>query len=312
MSGGIISIHALLAESDHCPHDCPGCPAWYFYPRSPCGERRIGSRQCIGGRQFLSTLSLRRATHQECSGSQHPRDFYPRSPCGERRGSVAGNWQPATFLSTLSLRRATISAGRESDTKEFLSTLSLRRATIQHSFLYSLSQFLSTLSLRRATSSGLLKTQNQERFLSTLSLRRATRLEFCDTAQHTYFYPRSPCGERLFLRCCYSFKLFISIHALLAESDTWARGSRVTYVEFLSTLSLRRATRLWTILYSCPGNFYPRSPCGERLRDYTFDKSKKSFLSTLSLRRATLGLPAGQPSTPYFYPRSPCGERPSL
>ena len=34
----------------------------------------------------------------------------------------------------------------------------------------------------------------------------------------------------------------ISIHALLAESDTWARGSRVTYVEFLSTLSLRRAT----------------------------------------------------------------------
>ena len=34
----------------------------------------------------------------------------------------------------------------------------------------------------------------------------------------------------------------ISIHALLAESDTWQRGSRITYVEFLSTLSLRRAT----------------------------------------------------------------------
>ena len=35
------------------------------------------------------------------------------------------------------------------------------------------------------------------------------------------FYPRSPCGER-----------------------PWARGSRVTYVEFLSTLSLRRATEM--------------------------------------------------------------------
>ena len=34
-----ISIHALLAESDvgRCPHT----PLiWYFYPRSPCGERR--------------------------------------------------------------------------------------------------------------------------------------------------------------------------------------------------------------------------------------------------------------------------------
>ena len=56
------------------------------------------------------------------------------------------------------------------------------------------------------------------------------------------FYPRSPCGERLFNASCSK-----PIHA------------------FLSTLSLRRATRLWTILYSCPGNFYPRSPCGERL-----------------------------------------------
>ena len=81
--------------------------------------------------------------------------------------------------------------------------------------------------------------------------------------------------------------LEISIHALLAESDTWTRGSRVTYVEFLSTLSLRRATPALYQLYDtyaisihallaesdhapnqrpCPRskNFYPRSPCGER------------------------------------------------
>ena len=34
-----ISIHALLAESDSsfCPADSRG---WHFYPRSPCGERR--------------------------------------------------------------------------------------------------------------------------------------------------------------------------------------------------------------------------------------------------------------------------------
>ena len=79
----------------------------------------------------------------------------------------------------------------------------------------------------------------------------------------------------------------ISIHALLAESDveevsgdTWTRdfyprspcGERqdsltddVSTGGFLSTLSLRRATKLRNP--SRPGkiNFYPRSPCGERL-----------------------------------------------
>ena len=35
----IISIHALLAESDPMRR-CKGNPQWYFYPRSPCGERR--------------------------------------------------------------------------------------------------------------------------------------------------------------------------------------------------------------------------------------------------------------------------------
>ena len=35
--------------------------------------------------------------------------------------------------------------------------------------------------------------------------------------------------------------------------------------EFLSTLSLRRATRVVTAFRGSVDNFYPRSPCGERL-----------------------------------------------
>ena len=35
-----ISIHALLAESDSAPSANGGAPSRYFYPRSPCGERR--------------------------------------------------------------------------------------------------------------------------------------------------------------------------------------------------------------------------------------------------------------------------------
>ena len=56
----------------------------------------------------------------------------------------------------------------------------------------------------------------------------------------------------------------ISIHALLAESDRQNPGKHYVAFRFLSTLSLRRATRL---------NY--------------FDLSRFRFLSTLSLRRAT-------------------------
>ena len=127
---------------------------------------------------------------------------------------------------------------------------------------------------------------NQHKFLSTLSLRRATMTD----------------GS-----ICLDSK--ISIHALLAESDhTWRKANPNPKV-FLSTLSLRRATRLgllgWlrvlisihallaesdpflTIFLPLCGNFYPRSPCGERRY-----------------------LGAGKScNVCYFYPRSPCGER---
>ncbi len=131
---------------------------------------------------------------------------------------------------------------RQPTTGRFLSTLSLRRATpgkvkvVEPGFV-----FLSTLSLRRATELVSMLNSPHGKFLSTLSLRRAT------------------VGQKRLRQ-----KLAISIHALLAESDstrsqpgkpkrlflstlslrraTWQRGSRITYVEFLSTLSLRRAT----------------------------------------------------------------------
>ena len=126
-------------------------------------------------------------------------------------------------------------------------------------------------------------------FLSTLSLRRAT-MAFCmDCQKSTYFYPRSPCGERLGLpvagRIAHRISIHallaesdltnahnspnnqISIHALLAESDLCAFVSLFGVFLFLSTLSLRRAT-LYSSSSSTPAvHFYPRSPCGERPDD---------------------------------------------
>ena len=124
-----ISIHALLAESDSCRH-AERYGIRYFYPRSPCGERRareptlrysstflstLSLRRATGLAYlmvarvtFLSTLSLRRATLDAGDLLGVRQHFYPRSPCGERR---YGLWTPTSdatiFLSTLSLRRAT-------------------------------------------------------------------------------------------------------------------------------------------------------------------------------------------------------------
>ncbi len=79
-------------------------------------------------------------------------------------------------------------------------------------------------------------------FLSTLSLRRATR-------------PQPP-KTRV---------LKISIHALLAESDHGVERIGRSTAIFLSTLSLRRATKKGVRSNVICQDFYPRSPCGERL-----------------------------------------------
>ena len=78
------------------------------------------------------------------------------------------------------------------------------------------------------------------------------------------FYPRSPCGERPEVPEDQYTALSISIHALLAESDPLVIKNRTAFSVFLSTLSLRRATIRQSTASRINGNFYPRSPCGER------------------------------------------------
>ena len=80
----IISIHALLAESDDASKDVIKTTS-NFYPRSPCGER----------------------LHTKGNNLSYYFHFYPRSPCGERPKELALAAKNAVFLSTLSLRRAT-------------------------------------------------------------------------------------------------------------------------------------------------------------------------------------------------------------
>ena len=192
----------------------------HFYPRSPCGERHANLRR-----------------------HRRDNDFYPRSPCGERP------WQRGSRITYV----------------EFLSTLSLRRATNAHEQApYTVWISIHALLAESDASRRAISAQSGA-FLSTLSLRRATLRLYTGCAVGPDFYPRSPCGERRHL----GFQL--------AHADA----------VFLSTLSLRRATINPASQTNLPGNFYPRSPCGERL----------------------VSRCAARPSTEDFYPRSPCGER---
>ena len=77
-------------------------------------------------------------------------------------------------------------------------------------------------------------------FLSTLSLRRATTCGGGWNEQPRYFYPRSPCGERLTSVVSSTGTMGISIHALLAESDRFrifAYGRRITRISIHALLA---------------------------------------------------------------------------
>ena len=150
--GRAISIHALLAESDAlAPEENP--TQKNFYPRSPCGERLL---------------------EQSASYNAALENFYPRSPCGER---------PDTSIIIL-------------DEYQFLSTLSLRRATDDLQVPASVSKISIHALLAESDKTFHAFPLNYLTFLSTLSLRRATTVYFHAKARKSHFYPRSPCGER--------------------------------------------------------------------------------------------------------------------
>ena len=201
--------------------------------------------------QFLSTLSLRRATFARAGRLQIVYYFYPRSPCGERPSRLHKNICGWGFLSTLSLRRATIRAYQrhfpfdisihallaESDPETVpcgphadISIHALLAESDAYGRINDISRliFLSTLSLRRATT-----WHSGSRITYVISI-HALLAESDSLAGPSgpaisfNFYPRSPCGERPHIRSTLPGRPCISIHALLAESDQRRRTDTKT------------------------------------------------------------------------------------
>ena len=149
--------------------------------------------------------------------------FYPRSPCGERPHL----------------------AESESESQNISIHALLAESDIMFVNLRVMDDSISIHAL--LAESDLIDTQNLcvcVIFLSTLSLRRATQTYYCENSPQINFYPRSPCGERRPRPQPPQGESSISIHALLAESDRRSRKPCHLQTSFLSTLSLRRATRL--------------------------------------------------------------------
>ena len=238
---------------------------------------------------FLSTLSLRRATSAPAIKSCWSSYFYPRSPCGERLRVSVGD----AHVCVISIHALLA----ESD--QLLLDRGLTRDDISiHALLAeSDTTFSGTVHRKEISIHALLA----ESDLCRCCVR---------SCSWHYFYPRSPCGERRGTYVSASPANVISIHALLAESDGQYPVTAMMCKIFLSTLSLRRATPCysappagrrisihallaesdgpWSTLPIGMANFYPRSPCGERLVVDGHRVHITRFLSTLSLRRATI------------------------
>ena len=105
----IISIHALLAESDVHPLR-QLYYLRYFNPRSPCGERPVPWISRTLRFTFQSTLSLRRATGDPLGRGEFLEisihALLAESDCNFPPRAARGK----IFQSTLSLRRATLAA----------------------------------------------------------------------------------------------------------------------------------------------------------------------------------------------------------
>ena len=170
-------------------------------------------------------------------------------------------------------------------------------------------------------------------FLSTLSLRRATGIIGVFQAVEVNFYPRSPCGERPGAERLPPPRWYFYPRSPCGERleydpddnifvDFYPRspcGERrheyaagVQTIQFLSTLSLRRATvHLLPRAGGVAISIHALLAESDQAVAVTGGQTAK-FLSTLSLRRATWKPALLLLQVLYFYPRSPCGERRGL
>ena len=191
-----ISIHALLAESDADNGDAGnGCDAISIHALLAESDYWLPVRHSRT-EAFLSTLSLRRATAAE---------------------------HRLLALNSISIHALLAESDLIHITQYSMCKISIHALLAESDPFSTALRPAANISIHALLAESDIDLRNIIRtrlvFLSTLSLRRATQVHRYRLKNHHYFYPRSPCGERLTV-----FSIFQVV------------------IIFLSTLSLRRAT----------------------------------------------------------------------
>ena len=154
--------------------------------------------------------------------------------------------------------------GRNDQNNVFLSTLSLRRATASRFHLRATFSISIHALLAESDVTGSLRRYVEKHFYPRSPCGERPLYALC-RSRIADFYPRSPCGERLYVNHCFHHPS----NYFYPRSPCGERREREPALSqssaFLSTLSLRRATRRHRRNNRSPIHFYPRSPCGERL-----------------------------------------------
>ena len=239
----MISIHALLAESDLVIMLYDTSSLLFL---STLSLRRATSQLYASNplARFLSTLSLRRATWKKSPLMCIIRHFYPRSPCGERLAPVLAVGRTGYFYPRSPCGERPLTPARISS-----------RLLISIHALLAESDY-GNLGRHRRNDNFYPRSPCGERRLNIFRQARAfyfyprspcgeRPIGTLRTVSVKNFYPRSPCGERPNVELHDWPPIRISIHALLAESD--------------SAKSTPEEAKRY---------FYPRSPCGERQTTY--------------------------------------------
>ena len=190
-------------------------------------------------------------------------NFYPRSPYGERLDGSKSSIEEVSFLSTLSLRRATYWSCVPVVGRSFLSHALLTESDVLLFWACNIAPAISIHALLTESDRNTSRPMACRSYFYPRSPYGERLPAFSYSRPLTYFYPRSPYGERLQRPQAFRPSQHFYPRSPYGERPSCAAsaGSRL---RFLSTLSLRRAT---TDLVMC--------------------SSPASFLSTLSLRRAT-------------------------
>ncbi len=144
--------------------------------------------------------------------------FYPRSPCGERPGKVRVVEPGFVFLSTLSLRRAT-SGHPETRPSYAISIHALLAESDRCKFSWNDGKIISIHALLAESDHPKMSDHHHNTNFYPRSPCGERPSNFKHTQPAEHFYPRSPCGERQTVTPIQAPPSYISIHALLAESD---------------------------------------------------------------------------------------------